>query len=138
MAKIFVDTGPLYSINNPNDQRFKETWELFKAFQGKRNILFTTDYIVDEAATTLLTRQKGGYPFAVNFLDWIFKTDSRIQIEWIGKGYFYKAKDIFKKFNKDKTWSFTDCASYVVMKELKIKNVFTFDDHFKQMGFEVL
>lgn len=33
---------------------------------------------------------------------------------------------------------FTDCTSYVVMKELGIKLVFTFDEHFRQMGFKLL
>ena len=34
-----------------------------------------------------------------------------------------------------KEWSFTDCVSYVVMKQREITEAFTFDDHFAQMGF---
>ncbi|WP_448572870.1 hypothetical protein [Trichothermofontia sp.] len=33
------------------------------------------------------------------------------------------------------TRSFTDCTSYVVMKQHRITEVFTFDHHFSQMGF---
>lgn len=45
-----------------------------------------------------------------------------------------QAWSIFAQFNQDKQWSFTDCVSYAVMKELVITEVFTFDHHFSQMG----
>jgi predicted nucleic acid-binding protein len=51
---------------------------------------------------------------------------------------FVEAQTVFRRYNRDKTWSFTDCTSFAVMKELKIKTVFTFDDHFEQMGFRIL
>ena len=35
----------------------------------------------------------------------------------------------------DKLWSFTDCVSYVVMKQRGITEAFAFDHHFEQMGF---
>jgi len=35
----------------------------------------------------------------------------------------------------DKQWSFTDCTSYVVMRQLGIEEAFAFDRHFEQMGF---
>jgi len=38
-------------------------------------------------------------------------------------------------YQVDKEWSFTDCVSYVVMKQCEITDVFTFDHHFTQMGF---
>jgi len=42
---------------------------------------------------------------------------------------------VFEQFNVDKQWSFTDCVSYVVMKQRGITEVFAFDDDFAQMGF---
>ncbi len=42
---------------------------------------------------------------------------------------------IFERFNRDKMWSFTDCTSKAVMDLSQIDEVFTFDDHFEQMGF---
>ncbi|MEK9171469.1 MAG: PIN domain-containing protein, partial [Patescibacteria group bacterium] len=59
-------------------------------------------------------------------------------IEWISQDRFRLAADVFRRYNRDKTLSFTDRTSFVVMKELKIKTVFTFDDHFEQMGFRIL
>ncbi len=47
------------------------------------------------------------------------------------------AWEIFKTYN-DKDFSFTDSASFYLMKELKIQNAFTFDNHFSQLGFNRL
>lgn len=60
------------------------------------------------------------------------------KIELITPERFAKAREVFRRYNKDKIWSFTDCTSYVVMKELKIKKVFTFDKNFTEMGFEIV
>lgn len=38
----------------------------------------------------------------------------------------------------DKDWSFTDCASFIIMRELRIRDAFTTDHHFRQAGFEPL
>jgi hypothetical protein len=42
---------------------------------------------------------------------------------------------IFERFNKDKFWSFTDCISKAIMEMLGIKESFSFDRDFEQMGF---
>jgi predicted nucleic acid-binding protein len=38
----------------------------------------------------------------------------------------------------DKHWSFTDCSSFVIMRERKIREALTFDHHFEQAGFQAL
>lgn len=37
---------------------------------------------------------------------------------------------------RDKKFSFTDCASFVVMKERRLRKALTSDRHFKQAGFQ--
>ena len=103
----------------------------------KNTAIVTTDYILNEVYTLLLTDIKAGYHRIKKFNEWIFKKQL-VQIEWINKQRFILTKELFLKVSKDKRWSFTDCTSYIVMKDLKIKKVFTFDNHFKQMGFEML
>lgn len=46
-------------------------------------------------------------------------------------------KAFFRK-HADHAYSFTDCASFVVMHELKLSQAFTSDRHFTQAGFEAL
>ena len=62
---------------------------------------------------------------------------SRLRWEWIGVSRAEKARNVFFR-HRDKNYSFTDCTSFVVMKELKLKQALTTDRHFRQMGFEVL
>jgi predicted nucleic acid-binding protein len=41
-------------------------------------------------------------------------------------------------FVEGKKWSFTDCTSFVTMRELRIADAFTSDRHFLQAGFTPL
>ena len=43
-----------------------------------------------------------------------------------------------KALFKDKDFSLVDCASFVVMRELRINPALTLDAHFGQMGFHVV
>jgi predicted nucleic acid-binding protein len=38
----------------------------------------------------------------------------------------------------DKEWSFTDCVFFAAMKRYELKTAFSFDPHFKPMGFDVV
>ncbi len=60
-----------------------------------------------------------------------------IRIEWIGVARFDLAKAFFRK-HADHGYSFTDCASFVVMRELRVSEVLTSDHHFAEAGFRPL
>ncbi len=57
--------------------------------------------------------------------------------EWIGTARSEKARNLFFRY-RDRDFSFTDCTSFVVMQELKLKQVVTTDHHFQQMSFDVV
>lgn len=134
MTKVFIDSGPLRAAKNAGDQYFSQARAGLTSLAQHFTPLLTSDYIIDEVYTGLLTRWN--YESAMQFDSYLRK--SEVQIEHITHERFIKAQEIFRRYNKDKKWSFTDCTSYVVMKELKINTVFTFDQNFKQMGFKVL
>jgi hypothetical protein len=48
-----------------------------------------------------------------------------------------EAWKLFKQYT-DKDFSFTDCTSFVVMRQFNLTEAFTNDHHFVQMGFTVL
>ncbi len=94
-----------------------------------------TDYILDELYTLLLLNV--GYQRAVDFkhkLD-VLVEEKILDVLWVSEEVAGEAWDVYENFNVDKQWSFTDCVSYVVMKQQGIDEVFAFDDDFKQMGF---
>ncbi len=47
------------------------------------------------------------------------------------------AKNFFRK-HSDRCYSFTDCTSFVVMRELRLTEALTTDRHFVEAGFRVL
>lgn len=138
MVAVYVDASALAALINSRDQNYANAQKLLKHLQLEKASLITTDYIIDEAATLLLTRSRNGYYYALAMLNWVFDPNSNLRIEWVEKAIFKTATKIFRRFNKDKQWPFTDCTSYVVMKELGIKTAFTFDEHFRQMGFKIV
>ncbi len=101
---------------------------------GKHGILVTTDYVLDETLTLLRSRRD--LASALAFEDKVKKSKS-LRIFWIDETLFDRAMGIFKKSN-DKLWSFTDCTSFALMRELVISKAFTFDKHFKEAGFQAL
>jgi hypothetical protein len=57
--------------------------------------------------------------------------------KWCGAARFDMTKAFFRK-HADHAYSFTDCTSFVVMRELKLSQALTSDRHFTQAGFEAL
>jgi uncharacterized protein len=97
---------------------------------SNRDLLITTDYIIDETLTLLRSRsqrriaiQFGWDAFAELFADLHFIIPTDVADAW----------DVFHTFH-DKDWSFTDCTCKVVMARLSIDTAFTFDYHFRQFG----
>jgi hypothetical protein len=108
---------------------------IFKDEIANRYELITSNYILDETYTLLL--RNIGYARTVAFhrqLEMLKKTGV-LQVIQLTENIIEKAWIIFEKYNQDKCWSFTDCASYAAMKDQDIDEVFSFDRHFEQMGF---
>lgn len=94
----------------------------------------TTDYVLDETATLLKAR---GHGYLLReFFDIVFRSLA-CRIQWTRRERFQRAL-LFMLDHQDRTWSFTDCLSFCVMKELGLRQVLTKDRHFLQAGFEVL
>ena len=134
MINIFIDTSAFVALLDEKDIDHQEALE--KSDKICRDGLqpVTSDYILDESYTTIL--KHAGYQGAVVFDEGLKR--GSWQVIRINEARFVDTQAAFLRFNKDKTWSFTDCTSYVVMKELKIRKAFSFDEHFKQMGIELL
>jgi predicted nucleic acid-binding protein len=137
MRQVFVDTSAWDALADSRDAHH-ELALLFRQEIADRAQLVITDYVLDELYTLLLLNI--GYQGAVSFKN---KLDTLVQegivaVVWITEAIVQDAWQVFEQFNVDKKWSFTDCVSYVVMKQRKITEAFTFDHHFQQMGFAKL
>jgi len=92
------------------------------------------DYVIDETLT--LIRMRLGIVAAKAWWTQI-EGSSRLRWEWIATARSEKARTLFFRY-RDKDYSFTDCTSFVVMHELRLKQVLTGDHHFRQMGFDIM
>ena len=132
---IFVDTSAWYAAEVEDDVNHEEARKfLSKLSSGKHGVSVTTDYVLDETLT--LFRSRRNLASATAFIDKIRKSRS-VRVFWIDESLFEKALDIFRKSDRA-SWSFTDCASFALMRDLSIAEAFTFDSHFKAACFQAL
>ena len=131
---VLVDTAGFLSLWDASDQYHKRALQLQTELSRKTRRFLTTDYIVDETATLLLVRHS--HAAAADFLQTVLASQS-LQIQWIDSDRFQRAAQFFTQHD-DKQWSFTDCLSFILMRELRLTDCFTTDHHFQQAGFNVL
>jgi len=132
---IFVDISAWYATEVEDDVNHESACKfLSEIASGKHGVSITTDYILDETLTLLRSRRD--LESANGFIDKIRKSKS-VRVFWIDEESFKKALDIFRKSNS-KSWSFTDCTSFALMRELGVPSAFTFDKHFREAGFQPL
>jgi predicted nucleic acid-binding protein len=133
-ADVFVDTAGFLALWDAGDAHHRRAVEL-QAELGRRNRRFlSTEYVADETVTLLLVRHS--HAAAADFLETIERSEA-LRLEWIDPARFHSASVWFRK-HADKDWSFTDCVSFVVMRELRVRDAFTTDHHFSQAGFTPL
>ena len=132
---IFVDTGAWYAAEVEDDVNHVAARKfLTQLSRGVHGVPITSDYVLDEAMTLL--RTKRGLSAATSFADKI-RSSSSIRIAWAGDSLFERGLEVFRK-SEGRAWSFTDCTSFALMKQLSISEAFAFDRHFGEAGFAVL
>lgn len=134
MEKIFLDTSFLIAYHNRKDENHEEASKWVSNIRKERIRFVISDYIFDEVLTVLLAR--GSKKLSIDVGKKIMESD-RITLIRVDGIVFDKAWEIYQNYS-DKNWSFTDCTSYVLMKALNILKGVSFDEHFKQFGFEVV
>ena len=94
----------------------------------------TTDYVLDEVFTLL--RMKWGTASVRRLADLLRRSPSIRRVR-IGDAAFETSLDLLLS-HADKRWSFTDCSSFVTMREAGVNRAFTLDHNFAEAGFEIL
>ena len=128
---VFMDSAGFLALWDASDEHHDAAARLQEELIGHRRRFVTSEYVVDETVTLLLVRHS--HAAATDFLDTLERSEA-LRLEWIGPDRFHAAAAFFRK-HADKEWSFTDCVSFAVMHELRIREAFTTDLHFKQAGF---
>ncbi len=133
-AGLFIDTSGFYALLVKNDDRHERAKTILAQAAKEKQRFMTSDYVLDETATLLRARGLGH--LIAPFFDNIFASQA-CSIVWMDHELFMKARLFFLKHD-DKSWSFTDCTSFVIMKEMKLSSALTKDRHFQEAGFSPL
>jgi predicted nucleic acid-binding protein len=133
MKGLFVDTAGWTACADASDPHHLGAAAVRDRWLEQGGLLITTDYVADETLTLL--RLRLGLDAAAK---WWQQVDGSSRLRWeaITPTRADKARDLFFRY-RDKDFSFTDCTSFVVMRELKLPEALTTDHHFEQAGFEM-
>jgi predicted nucleic acid-binding protein len=132
---IFIDTGAFFASKVKNDVNYPSAVEIeHQIKEGKYGKMITTNYILDELVTLL--RGRVSHDETIQIGETIRKSPN-IRIIWILEALEAASWKLFKEHH-DKTYSFTDCTSFVVMRSLGMNIAFSYDSHFKQAGFQII
>lgn len=131
---IFIDTGAFIARYIARDEHNKDAVTFWESLEKNRDKIFTSNFVLDETFTLL--GRKADYRFAAERAKIIFSS-SAITILRPEDKHEIAALKLFEKY-ADNEVSYTDCISFVLMKEHRIARVFSFDRHFKNAGFILL
>lgn len=131
MKPLFVDTAGWIACADEADPAHRKAIAARDAWLEGGGVCYTTDYVADETLTLL--RFRLGLDAAETWWRQV-EGSSRVRWESITLARADKARSLFFRY-RDKDFSFTDCTSFVVMRELKLREALTTDHHFVQAGF---
>ena len=134
MATCFADTSYWMALSRKRDQynRHAVVWNRF-VIQTK-SIIVTTEAVLwewlnafSDASTRAVAAE--GYRRA--------HADARIQVVPFQPELIDSAVQLYRT-RPDKSWSLTDCLSFVVMEGRQLTEALTTDRHFEQMAMKVM
>jgi uncharacterized protein len=131
MSKLFLDTGYLIALEAADDRYHKTALAHWQSLGGSLPLLVTTSYIFDEVVTFFNSRNR--HEKALELGKLLLESPS-VKLIHIDEPLFREAWRYFIR-HSDKSYSLTDCASFVIMKQQRIRVALTFDQHFVQAGF---
>jgi uncharacterized protein len=130
MTRVFADTFFFLAVLNRRDPSHEQALQ----FYGNTSLHFvTTEWVLSEVANASSgPAMRPGFKRLFDLLE----RDTRVRVIPASHDSFRRGLDLY--FNRpDKEWSFTDCASFEVMKEEGIEQALTGDHHFEQAGFKI-
>jgi predicted nucleic acid-binding protein len=131
MTKTFVDTWFIVALINKRDQYHQKALQLSE--QYKNHPLITTDAVFLEFGNALSSNYKNE---AAELIEQFLASDE-IDVIRLTPELFDESLRLYKQY-QDKSWGLVDCFSFVVMKQNKVNQALTFDQHFTQAGFQAL
>ncbi|WP_425215553.1 type II toxin-antitoxin system VapC family toxin [Tumidithrix helvetica] len=132
--QFFLDTSYVLSLELLNEKHHAEVLAHWQSLDRQTLEIVTTSYVFDEIVTFFNSRDR--HDKAVEVGDRLLNS-SIIELVQVDESLFIEAWLFFAK-HSDKSYSLTDCISFLVMSKKKISKALTADRHFVQAGFQRL
>ncbi|MBL7133567.1 MAG: type II toxin-antitoxin system VapC family toxin [Phycisphaerae bacterium] len=131
MSEVFADTAFFVAFLNSRDDHHTLASRYMSKMPGR---IWTTDSVLTELGNCLArSAQRVVFvPFVRDLLQ-----DPRMQVVRATTELFDAGLELYHD-RPDKTWSLTDCISFVVMDQQGLTDALTVDRHFEQAGFSLV
>jgi len=131
MNTLLADTSFFVAYLNARDHRHALAVE-WMGNSSQR--IVTTEWVLAELGNFLA---EGPNRLLWGPLVRALSAEERVEIVPADHASFFDALNLYVR-RPDKSWSFTDCTSFRLMKARKIRDALTTDHHFEQAGFVAL
>jgi predicted nucleic acid-binding protein len=132
-GEVFLDTSGFFALMDSRDPAHLKAKRWLGAQRGRARPV-TTEWIVGETCTLLVARK---HPHLVaGFLDYLEQSAALLVLN-PDEGLLGSAKQLIRR-QAEQGYSFVDCLSFCVMRERRISQAFTTDEHFHKAGFSAL
>jgi len=133
-----MDTSAFIARYHLKDSRHDDAMSYLRKIEsGEAGVkrLYTSDYIIDEVVTTIFART-GSLELTKEYGQAIIESKA-IERLTVDEETFLQSWEFFKRMGSVGL-SFTDSTSAILIKKKGIHAVFTFDEHFKKLGFNTI
>lgn len=134
MRVAFADTGYWIALINPNDSLHHKARTTSQNLSSCR--IVTSEMVLTEVLNMFADRGSHLRQATVAAVRAIV-ADASIEVVPQTRHLFLKAFEFYGE-RLDKSWSVTDCASLVIIRDRDLSAVLTHDHHFTQMGCVVM
>ena len=130
MNRVFADTSFYIASANPRDALYEAALNASDMCDGQ---FVTTEYVLVELGNYLCSSNR---PLFLELVE-IMESDPDTDIVPASSALRREGIHLYGS-RPHKTWSLTDCISFVVMRQEGLTQALTSDHHFEQAGFGIL
>ena len=134
MRKVFADTNYWTVVLNPHDDLHAKAREVSRSLKECR--IVTSEMVLAELLNGLGSKGAQLREAGVLTVDSL-RNNPNVSVIPQTSVQFMDAVQRYRN-RSDKEWGLTDCASFLIMEEHQIQEALTYDQHFRQAGFQAL
>jgi predicted nucleic acid-binding protein len=131
---VFADAVYWIALLHPRERLYAKAREASAALADDQ--IVTSEMVLVEMLNAFASEGEQLRNAASSFVERL-QSNPRVSIVPQSSAQFQQALSLYQR-RRDKNWSLTDCASFLIMQKQKISEALTHDRHFQQAGFRAL